>query len=192
VDAIEVMLSRRSTRRWGEGEVSEDALEIVLACGSAAPSSKNARPWTLHPVVDRALLESVGNAMAADERAAQYVPVDPATGLPLSAYESTVLASAEVIRQSQCGVFIENRSPFPGGRSRLALSKGSALSAALVGYGFEMIGIGAAIENMWLAAHALGLGAVFIGDVLIAEEHVRKMLSLTGDLAGVIALGVPA
>jgi nitroreductase len=189
VDAIEAILGRRSTRRWRDGDVSASALATILECGAAAPSSKDARPWRLHPVSDPALLAAIADAMLADERAARYVPVDPSTGLPRADYESSVGESAEVIRRAACGIFVENESPFPGGRGRLVEAAGESLAEALVGYSFEMIGIGAAIENMWLAAHALGLGAVFIGDVLIAEQYVTNALEMNGDLVGLIAIG---
>jgi hypothetical protein len=57
------------------------------------------------------------------------------------------------------------------------------------GFGLEMIGIGAAIENMWLAAEALGVRVAFMGDVAIAEGGIRAALGIAGDLAGVLALG---
>ncbi|ORX17356.1 hypothetical protein AWC27_17985 [Mycobacterium szulgai] len=52
-----------------------------------------------------------------------------------------------------------------------------------------MLGIGAAVENMWLAANALGLGAVFMADVLVAEDAIKRKLGIGGDLVGVLSLG---
>lgn len=127
-------------------------------------------------------------AMLSNRRRAEYVPTDPATGVPLADYDSSVAESARVIEEAPCALFIENESPFSGGRARL-VSNPATLGEAIIGYGFELVGIGAAIENMLLAAHALGLGAVFIGDVLIAEEEVKALLGFEGDLVGVIALG---
>lgn len=54
----------------------------------------------------------------------------------------------------------------------------------------------AAIQNMLLAAHALGLGAVWLG-VHPREERVsamRELMSIPGDIlpVGMIAVGVPA
>lgn len=53
---------------------------------------------------------------------------------------------------------------------------------------------GACIENMLLAAEALGLGAVWLGQILKNKEEVRKILALEEhlDLMAVIALGRPA
>ncbi|HFC97934.1 MAG TPA: nitroreductase family protein [Thermosulfurimonas dismutans] len=52
---------------------------------------------------------------------------------------------------------------------------------------------GACIENMLLAAHALGLGGVWLGEILKNEARVREVLELPEDLelAAVVALGYP-
>ncbi len=66
-----------------------------------------------------------------------------------------------------------------------------ALELALVGFGLEMMGIGGAVQNMWLTAVELGLVGVFMGDVMVAETEVRHLLGLDADLVGALALGYP-
>lgn len=52
---------------------------------------------------------------------------------------------------------------------------------------------GACIENMLLATEALGLGAVWLGQILKNKENVRRILGLPQglDLMAVIAIGHP-
>ena len=55
-------------------------------------------------------------------------------------------------------------------------------------------GAGACIQNMLLAVHALGLGAVWIGQIVNEPEPVFKALGLDGDtyeLMAVVAVGRP-
>ncbi len=54
--------------------------------------------------------------------------------------------------------------------------------------------IGACLQNMLLAAHSLGLGAVWLGEILKSAAEVRKLLKLPDnlELMAVIALGYPA
>lgn len=54
--------------------------------------------------------------------------------------------------------------------------------------------VGAAIQNFLLAAHAMGLGAVWIGEILKNKDLVRDRLGLPDrlELMAVIALGHPA
>ena len=51
--------------------------------------------------------------------------------------------------------------------------------------------IGAAIQNMLLAAHQLGLGTCWIGEILKNEEQVQKLLGISDDLQlmAVISIG---
>jgi nitroreductase len=52
---------------------------------------------------------------------------------------------------------------------------------------------GACIQNMLLAAHELGLGAVWLGQILNQKERVNEVLGLSSqfELAAVLALGWP-
>ena len=54
--------------------------------------------------------------------------------------------------------------------------------------------MGACIQNMLLATHSLGLGGVWLGEILKSEEALRGLLGApkTFDLMAVIAMGYPA
>ena len=55
----------------------------------------------------------------------------------------------------------------------------------------DIMGIGACIQNMLLAAHAKGLGAVWLGQILNQKDKVSTLCELNNDyeLMAVIALG---
>lgn len=187
---IAAMLARRSIREGFDGQpIPEPVLREIVRCGLAAPSSKNAQPWRMHVVTDRATLAALAGAVDRAEGVDEYVPHDPATGRPRPAYVSTVRESAQVLREVAAAIFIENRGLFSNGRAGLIAAARPALAGSLVGFGLEMIGIGAAVENMWLAAEASGVRVAFMGDVVIAEKEIGAALGITGDLAGVLALG---
>lgn len=186
---IEAILNRRSVR-WGfDGEpISSTVVDRIVACGLSAPSSKNAQPWRIHVVDDRALLGEIADEVRAGHGRDSYVPIDPATGQSRD-WSSTVVESADVLAQVSLGLFVENNGAFSAGRRTVAAAEDAYRVNALVGYGFEMVGLGAAIQSMWLAAGDLGLAGVFMGDVLIAEDAIRERLGFVGDLVGVLALG---
>lgn len=188
---VDTILGRRSTRFGFDRArlVPESVLESVVACGLAAPSSKNARPWRFHVVTSTALLDEVADAMVTAPGVTTYVPHDPTTGAPYEHWPSTVVESAEVLRLVPAAVFVESRGVFSGGRRTLREAHAEALAGALEGYAFECVGIGAAVENMWIAALSLGLSVSFAGDVVIAEPAVQRLLDFEGDLIGVLALG---
>jgi len=53
--------------------------------------------------------------------------------------------------------------------------------------------IGACLQNMLLEIHALGLGAVWLGEIIKSNEQIKKILRLPDELElmAVIALGYP-
>ena len=187
---IEVMTTRRSTREGFTREpIAEADLRAILAAGLAAPSSKNAQPWRFHVVRSPDALAAVADAAVHEDarNAEDFVPLDPTTGRPHTRWSSTVVESADVLRHAPVGIFIENRGEFSHDRASVAAA--DDVTAAVLTYSLELLGVGAAIENLLLAAGALGLGAVFIGDILVAEPVIREQLGLDGDLVGVVAIG---
>lgn len=187
---IQTILGRRSVR---DGYISKsiphDVIDRIVQCGLAAPSSKNAQPWRLHVVTDRTLLNRIADLVAGSAEREDYVPFDPETGRPRKEWTSTVLESANILRQVPTAIFIENRGVFSRGRTCLIQADRKALAASIVGYTFEILGIGTSLQNLWLAAIAEGLSAVFMGDVLIAETDIKTVLGFEEDLIGVLALG---
>jgi len=53
---------------------------------------------------------------------------------------------------------------------------------------------GAAIQNMLLVAHDMGLGAVWLGEILNQKDEVKDILNAPGslELMAVVAIGYPA
>ncbi len=54
--------------------------------------------------------------------------------------------------------------------------------------------VGACLQNMLLEAHSLGLGAVWLGEIIKSDEGMRKILGLGRELElmAVLAAGYPA
>lgn len=185
-----LILERRSIRTGFSPEPLDDQdLERVVACGLAAPSSKNSMPWRLHVVTDRDLLAWIADQVVNLSNGDTFVPHDPATGRPRLEYSSTVVASAEILKSVPAAIFLENLGPFSRSVGDLLTAGAERLQPALFGYALEMIGIGASLENMWLAAVSLGIAGAFLGDVVVAEQAIARSLGSSGELLGALALG---
>lgn len=54
--------------------------------------------------------------------------------------------------------------------------------------------VGACLQNMLLEAHSLGLGAVWLGEIIKSDKEIRRILCLGDDLElmAVLAVGYPA
>ena len=53
----------------------------------------------------------------------------------------------------------------------------------------EVESIGAAFQNMCLAAHAQGLGSLWVGDVFYAAKEISEFAHIEGELMGAVSLG---
>jgi nitroreductase len=58
----------------------------------------------------------------------------------------------------------------------------------------DLMAIGAAIQNMLLCVHSLGLGACWLGEIINRKEKVSQFLDLAGEfeIMAVVAIGYPA
>jgi nitroreductase len=148
MDILDIILSRRSIRKFEAGEVSEELLEKVLEAGRWAPSGLNNQPWRFAIVRDNALKDDISK---------------------LTHYSGIVKDAAVLI-----AVFMDSASGYH--RVKDAQS------------------IGACMQNMLLEAHSLGLGAVWLGEIIKSDEQIRGLLGLGEglELMAVIAIGYPA
>ena len=58
----------------------------------------------------------------------------------------------------------------------------------------DIQGIGACLQNMLLETHSLGLGAVWLGEIIKSNDEIKGLLGLGKELElmAVVALGYPA
>lgn len=189
LSVVELIQSRRSIRDGFTDEPVDPAMVYeIIQGGLRAPSSKNAQPWRVHILHRGPAMSEIADAVQHAKGADSYVPNDPSTGLP-HRWESTVVLSAKVLKEVGVGLFIENRGDFSGGKRAIVDAPREYMRSTIDGYSFEMVGMGAMIQNMWLTAYARGLRGVFMGDILVAESTIKEKLGMEGDLVGVLALG---
>jgi nitroreductase len=62
VDALDAIMTRRSTRQFADDPVSDPEVETVLRAAMAAPSAHNGRPWRFVVVRDRGTLSRLAKA----------------------------------------------------------------------------------------------------------------------------------
>ncbi len=58
-EAIDNILSRRSTRRYNDRTIEAAALETMLKAAMSAPSAHNQQPWAFVVIDDRKILDSI-------------------------------------------------------------------------------------------------------------------------------------
>ncbi len=175
MDAIEAMLTRRSTRNYKPDAVEQDKLNTILDAARQAPSGGNSQ--TNHFLVIRSL-EVLGKLIELTETAFSQMEAD----------ENTYASLKHSIAASKKGgyVFCYNAPIL-------------IVVANRRDYGNNMADCACAIENMMIAANALDLGSCWINQLRWLNEDpslVEYLYSLgmreDERVYGAVIIGYPA
>ncbi|MCD4785095.1 MAG: nitroreductase family protein [Candidatus Eremiobacteraeota bacterium] len=60
---IEVIMKRKSVRKYTDEKVSEETLEKIVRAGMAAPTAANKQPWSFIIITDRETLDKLAEKM---------------------------------------------------------------------------------------------------------------------------------
>jgi nitroreductase len=172
VNTLDAIADRRSIRKFKSDPISQEALTAILTAASQAPSGKNRQPWRFivvkedqRPEMIRLMREGIARCKARGE--------DPGSSE----------WSAIVMEQAPVTVFIFNPD---GIRPWLAHSIDQNFTELV-----DTQSIGAAIQNMLLAALDLGLGSLWICDVFYAYEELCDWLGEKGEMIAAVSFGYP-
>lgn len=134
-DALEVVMTRTSVRKFTDEKVKPCCVEKMLRAAMAAPTAANKQPWHFVVVDDKAVLN-------------------------------------ELAGQGRRGDMLRN--------APLAIVVCGDMTKALEGKGQEywIQDTSAATENLLLAAHAMGLGAVWTGQYPMDDRYKQTQQAL--------------
>lgn len=144
VSLVDVVISRRSIRRYEQKEIPKDVLDKILDAGRQAPSAANKQPWHFIVVTDPEIKKELSKGMF--------------------------------------NRFIKDTSVTIVGCAHKDLIAGK----------WSIISTTIALQNMVIAAWAMGIGSCWIGD--FNEENVKKLLNIpkSWNIVALISLGYPA
>ncbi|MCW2812452.1 MAG: cob(II)yrinic acid a,c-diamide reductase [Friedmanniella sp.] len=162
-----VIGARRDVRRYRPDPVPDEVLTRVLGAAHAAPSVGHSQPWRFLVVTERETRERAAR-MADEHRLAQARQLEP------EAARRLLDLQLEGIREAPYGIVVacDRRTPAAGVLGRATFPDADLWSCAC------------AIENLWLAARAEGLG---VGWVTLFEP--ADLAALLGLPDGVVTLG---
>jgi nitroreductase len=190
MELFEALRSRKSIRRFKQDPVPDEDINKILDAGRFAPSANNTQPWSFIVIKDKALLKKMADA--AREMIDRMVPFaeNEKQAQRLAAYKTTFYTFFENAPMLIAVVM----EPYAAGTDRLL---------ARMGYAPEQIkrlrplpglqSVSAAIQNMLLAAHALGYGSCWMTGPLVAQEAFEKLLGYGNErfIAALLPVGVP-
>lgn len=177
MDFFDVVRSRRSIRRFTEAPVKEMDLLTMLEAARLAPSASNLQPWHFIVIQDRKLLADLRDVVSVSLEAL----IEEAAGkdrkkiLRRRRFYTLHIFDAPVVI-----VVLTHRLP-------------PALSEEPV-FGQGLQSVGAAIENLLLAAAALGYGGCWaVLPLEVASREIEALLSIEKPWYAVamVSIGVP-
>jgi len=170
MNTLEAIAMRRSIRKFKDEPVSDEALRTILTAATQAPSGKNRQPWRFVVVKGDKRAEMVQVMREGIARA-------KSRGEDIGSSEWT----AKAMEQAAVTIFVFN----PHGLHPWLAHSIEQMFIDLV----NTQSIGAAIQNMVLAAQELGIGSLWICDVFEAYEELRVWMGEQGRMIAAVSLG---
>lgn len=181
MDLMEAIAGRKSIRDFKPDPVPKQLLQKILDAAIKAPSNANRQMWEFLVVTGNSLKDmvaSIEQASATGKKGGRDLPSrDPNHPMPEEGSKRSnelVRSLVEVTRQSGMdpGWFFK-------GNFRFFSAPCVVLVMMDKGYGTgSLVSIGAAIQNLLLAAHACGLGTCWMVDPLEYGNVLREKFSI--------------
>jgi len=193
-DLEQLIKGRRSIRKWKKKEVPEALLQKIVELGIWAPNGGNFQGWHFVVVKNPDVINKIADAvqLVADQiaswpEAKQFNPDDMLRYQKNAAVwrqAPALIGAFGVHYQSVMDKTLVARESFDPDAKRILDQKRSAPSI--------VESVSAAVTQMLLAIHVMGLGAVWLIGPLMAKEEIEKILGVKNkDLICLVALGYP-
>jgi 5,6-dimethylbenzimidazole synthase len=170
MDVLEAIFTRRSRRRWQNQPVPDELVEQILEAGRWAPSAGNYQPWAFVVVREQATKNRIHKI----------------------AEESKNLSRvwSPQYREGERRGYIQDLSQMPVGIAIFAdQRKAPPHTDGELGH---IVSASMATMNMWLAAHALGLGACLWTHMIADKMRAILGLPIHWDYIGLLGIGYTA
>lgn len=167
METLEAIEKRRSIRKFTDEEISKEDVLDILNCGRLAPSAKNRQPWFF----------VVASSEIKDEIAKLMIDYGNSEDYALKCMEfncnQSVAFTGDVMTKGDVLVLI------------LREKDDNWLLA-------DTLSIGACVENMCLRATELGIGSLFISDIVTVSSEVLDLINFKEmELSCALLLGYP-
>jgi len=170
VNTLEAISRRRSTREFTDRPIERQTVEKLLQAAVMAPSAKNSQPWrftVIEGVRRGEFLEIIRKGVANREAEGEEI--------------GTIQWSIRCIEQAPLTILVHNTDGIHPWKARKEHE--SWWDVATVQ------SVGAAIQNMLLAATELGLGSLWIADVWEAYSEINAWLEIDNQLVSAVSFG---
>jgi coenzyme F420-0:L-glutamate ligase/coenzyme F420-1:gamma-L-glutamate ligase len=166
IDLHTFLRTRRSIRRFKPDRIPESVIENILATATFAPSAHNRQPWRFCVVTDLSVKARLAQAMAIDFE--RDLTLD---GAPPEKIQSQIKRSRDRLTSAPVAILLcldmSEMDVYPDEKRQYAERLMAVQSIAAAGL------------QLLLAAHAEGLGGVWVCSPLFAQATIQRTLGLT-------------
>ncbi len=161
-----VIEKRRTIRKFLTKDVSAEDIDLIIKNGALAPSSKNRQPWKF-VVLKNLKKDEIAFKMI------DWVQKTSSVAEESLIFNNSVYKTAIAIQQAPALILVYKKN-----------LKGNEYA--------DLLSLGACLENMFLTAVNLKLGALWTTDILFAEKEINKVLKVKDyELISGFAIGYP-
>ncbi len=191
-DFLELAIKRRSIRKFTDKPVPRELVEYFISCAVNAPSGCDSQCWYFVAVDNKDLILKLGAATAEAARDFYGNSYSGVTPNFLNIRETAVsfFKNAPLV----VFVFMDKTIFYDEKAVESFYEKGYDYRSMIdkLGY-YDVLSIGAAIQNLLLAVSEKGYGACWMNDPVIAEDAIKEILGVEKDLRllSVIPIGEP-
>lgn len=176
MDFLELVKKRRSTRFFKDEDVKKEDLLKILEAGNLAPSAHNKQSWKFFIISgDRknSLAQLISEQSEKFPRKSRIL---------LRMASKSIFSAPVVIAVFSTGELINEAEDF-----------GKELKRDIEDFfkHMEIQSASAAVQNMLLQATELGLGAVWLGIVVLIANEIEKFFNTEYKLLAMVPIGYP-
>lgn len=179
---MECIRARRSVRRFHREPPQPTEIRTLLNAARWAPSNHNRQAWRFIVVQDSSVISRICSTV--EKRLEALLS---ATGHVLGDYGRQVRENSTLFVNAPVVIIVLHRKPtavsqaFLKGVERREMVSGELISSAM------------AVQNMLLAAQAIGLGTCVLTGPLVAADEIERLLEIppAHELTCLVAVGYP-
>ncbi|MBF0547533.1 MAG: nitroreductase family protein [Candidatus Riflebacteria bacterium] len=187
-ELTELLKNRASHRKYLQTPVTEEQIRALVDCARLAPSGHNHQPWRFLALSNKTLLNDMAAIVVKSLKS--LFPSLPETEIQmLEKYKFFM----EHFKDAPLVIVVLGKKDSYTTTELLCKYNLTLPKPEL--YDMELLGIGAAIQNLLLAAQAQGLGTCWLSEpVVYAQKELEVLLNVAAPyhIVSLISVGVPA
>ncbi len=198
MEVMEAIRRRKSIRAYKPEPVSRDIMKELLEAAIMAPTGSNSQPWKFYVVsgqrkkqLEELLLRCLDESRpTTNELQTQRSGGDEKTQQKINSRRTELTRTVmDILTKNDLPIEMFAKGSFEYFRAPVAVFVTMDQSLAEN----QILGIGAAVENLMLAACDKGLGACWIGMALMYSKEIKQELGIpdTERIVTSFALGYP-